>query len=75
MLGGRNKLETAYFRVDVQSSSGVDITFTRSRGMIRVGGWYDHMVGITPVDISLKEFFERIGITKKDCDRVFKGGV
>ena len=44
--------------------SGVDVTYVQSSGMIYIGGWYDSMVGIKSLPISLKDFCLRLGITE-----------
>jgi hypothetical protein len=51
-------------RIDLgDASSGIDITFTAKRRVLRIGGWYDHMVGIESHDLHLGEFLELLGIT------------
>lgn len=73
-------MKTAYFpRRDpgyedpFWNRSGVDVTFTRSRNVISIGGWYDSCVGIENDSMSLREFFEHVGITEKDCARAWEG--
>ena len=48
------------------SSSGIDITYIKSRDVLLISGWYDSCVGITSVEIPLAEFFELLGITCKN---------
>lgn len=54
------------------TSSGIDITWTKTKQRIDVGGWYDSYVGIETTQLTLKEFFDRLGITEKDCVKAFK---
>jgi hypothetical protein len=52
--------------------SGIDVTFVKSSQSLRIGGWYDGMVGISGGEISLKDFFQKLGITEKCCQKAFK---
>lgn len=52
--------------------SGIDITWTPSAQRLDIGGWYDSFVGIQTHSMSLREFFERLGITEKDVRKAFK---
>lgn len=54
-------------------ASGISITFTKTRSAISVSGWYDQYVGIEGETMTLGEFFRRLGITRKDCDRALRG--
>jgi len=49
--------------------SGVDITYTKSRGMLSIGGWYDECVGIGNQEVSLKDFLEQLGIDEKELKK------
>ena len=51
--------------------SGIDITWTKSKSQLHIGGWYDTCCGIEPTNMTLKEFFDKLGITEKDCKRAF----
>jgi len=53
-------------------SAGIDVTFTRSRMNISIGGWFDHCVGIRGDNMPLGDFLERLGITLKDCEKAIK---
>lgn len=55
--------------------SGINITWTRSAQRIDVGGWYDSCVGLEGGSMSLKEFFDRLGITEKDCKKAFSQSI
>lgn len=52
--------------------SGIDITYIKSANTLRIGGWYDSMVGISGGEIHLAKFFNQLGITEKDCRQAFK---
>ncbi len=52
--------------------SGVDITYIKGSQELRIGGWYDGMVGISGGEISLKDFFQKLGITEQCCQKAFK---
>ena len=62
-------MKPAYF--GKSERAGIDIEFTRKSGIVRVGGWYDSMVGIEGEEMPLREFLDRIGISEKDCKRAF----
>jgi hypothetical protein len=64
-------MKPAYFGGDAQHS-GIDVTFVRSRGKLYISGWYDSFVGIEGEELSLSEFFKRVGITLKDCEKAFR---
>lgn len=65
-------MKTAYFPPDGGDNAGIDVTFTRSRQVIRLGGWYDGMVGIEGEALALADFFERVGIRPADLKRAIK---
>jgi len=48
------------------------VQFIRRNNSIDISGWYDNFVGIESEIVTLKEFFERCGITKKDCTKAFE---
>lgn len=52
--------------------SGIDITWTKTANRLDIGGWYDSFVGISGASLFLREFFDLLGITKKDCEKAFK---
>jgi len=52
--------------------SGIHITWTPSAQRLDIGGWYDTVVGIEPTSMSLREFFDLIGITKKNCGKAWE---
>jgi hypothetical protein len=52
--------------------NGIDITWTRSREkQLYISGWYDSCVGIEGEELSLRYFFNELGITEKDCQKAF----
>jgi hypothetical protein len=57
--------------VSKYDGEGIDITFTRSTQTLRIGGWYDSMVGIAPTTMTLEEFFKQLGITEADCKKAW----
>ena len=54
------------------SSSGIDITYFKTKQELCIGGWYDSFVGIESDTVTLIEFFTRLGITENDCKKAFK---
>lgn len=42
---------------------GVAVRYYRKTHRIQVDGWYDSMVGIEPMELSLAEFLTELGIT------------
>lgn len=52
--------------------SGVSVTWTRSAKRLDISGWYDGCVGIENTGLSLREFFDRLGITEKDCQQAWR---
>ena len=57
---------------DDWAHSGIDITWTPTAQRLDVGGWYDTYVGIGSHSFQLREFFNKLGITEKDCAKAFK---
>jgi hypothetical protein len=55
----------------VGGHSGVSITWTKTRSELYIDGWYDSIVGIPGESVTLKDFFQRLGITEKDCRKAF----
>lgn len=52
--------------------SGVEVTYIKSRKLIRVGGWYDTMVGIEGFEKPLGEFLDELGVSGTDLLRVLR---
>ena len=63
--------KTIYLPEDA-THSGIDVTWTPSARRIDISGWYDSCVGLEGESMLLREFFERLGITRKDCEKAFK---
>ena len=57
---------------DEWGHSGIDITWTPSAQRLSFGGWYDSFVVIESHSFRLREFFDALGITEKDCTKAFK---
>ena len=51
---------------------GLDVTWTKTTQRLRFGVWYDSFVGIDGDSMTLREFFDALGITRKDTDRAWK---
>lgn len=52
---------------------GIRILYIQRRKTLRINGFYDMgYAGIESTEITLKEFFERLNITLKDCQSAFK---
>jgi len=54
-----------------RNSSGIDVTWTKSAQRLDFSGWYDSCVGIEGDSMSLREFFDTLGITEKDCKKAW----
>ena len=52
--------------------SGVDIHFVKSTQTLHIGGHYDRFVGIESEAMSLRDFFQQLGINKSMCLAAFK---
>ena len=62
--------KTVYFSPG--DRSGISVVWWKTTGRLSFGGWYDSMVGIEGENVTLREFFDRLGITEKDCQKAFK---
>jgi hypothetical protein len=65
-------MKPAFFGCNDNARDGISIEFTRSRNELYISGWYDTFVGITPETVTLRKFFDRCGITKKDCEKAWR---
>ena len=52
-------------------SSGVDVEFVKSRQMLYFRGWFDSFVGIEGGHMTLREFFDKLGIDEKTVKKAF----
>jgi hypothetical protein len=57
---------------DKWKHSGINATWYKTKQELCISGWYDGMVGIEGECLTLREFFDRLGITEKDCRKAFK---
>jgi hypothetical protein len=53
--------------------TGVTAELDAATNALKLGGWYDGIYGGIEVDypVTLREFFDALGITLKDCERAF----
>ena len=54
------------------SNSGIGVEYVKTTQWISISGWFDSMIGIEGEGMPLRELFDRLGITEKDCARAFK---
>lgn len=52
--------------------SGIDITYTKSRNVLSIGGWYDSFVGIENTELYLSEFFRQLEIPPKKVEEALR---
>ena len=52
--------------------SGIDITWTPDTQRLAFGGWYDTCVGLAGGSFTLREFFDALGISARDCAKAWK---
>ena len=75
VLGGGSGMPTTIKLTDPQyPRSGITITWTKTVRRLDIWGWYDHYVGIDGTSMTLGQFFKRLNITQKDCEKAFKEG-
>lgn len=53
-------------------TSGVEITYTPTANRLDINGWYDGFVHIQGASMTLREFFDALGIDQKTCESAFK---
>lgn len=46
-------------------SSGITVSYVKSRESLSIHGWFDHFVGIEGGSISFVEFCKALGVEKK----------
>ena len=51
---------------------GLNVIWTKTTQRLDFGGWYDSFVGIQGDSMTLREFFDALGITEKDCAKAWK---
>lgn len=54
------------------TSSGIDITWTKTVQRLRFGGWYGGYTDMKGESMLLREFFDKLEITEADCAKVWK---
>lgn len=64
--------KTAYFYRTDRNPNGIGVTWTNDEQRLDIGGKYDWCVGIESDSMTLREFFDALGITAKDCERAFR---
>lgn len=52
--------------------TGIDVEYHIKGRSLTIGGWYDSCVGLESETMTLREFFDRLGITEKDCRKAFE---
>lgn len=52
-------------------SNGIAIVWKKKDHTLNFSGWFDSFVGIEGGVLSLREFFDRLNITEKDCKDAF----
>jgi len=63
--------KTVYFPEDADRS-GISITWYKRPQRLEISGWFDGGSGIESTSLTLREFFERLGITKEDCEKAWR---
>jgi len=56
-----------YLKQQIQfgdDTSGISVVYIKSRNVLQVGGWYDHIAGIQSTEIPLPEFLDKLGVPK-----------
>lgn len=66
-------LKTLTFTDERLKNSGIEVSYTKARQEISVGGWYDGRFGIEERSMPLKDFLEGLGITLADCRQALGG--
>ena len=54
------------------TSSAITVTWTKSAQRIRFGGWYSGYTDLKGGSMSLRGFFDKLGITEADCAKAFE---
>lgn len=65
-------MPTTIYLPENAQRSGISITWTPSANRLDIFGWYDTYVGIEYTSMTLREFFNKLGITKKKCEAAWK---
>lgn len=59
--------KTVFLGPDDNTRTGISVTWTKTAQRIDISGWYDSMVGIEGGSYTLRQFYDMLGITEKDC--------
>ena len=51
---------------------GIDVTWTPTAQRLDFGGWFDGCVGLGGESMTLREFFDRLGITEAQCRKAWQ---
>lgn len=62
--------KTIYIPTDAKHS-GIDVTWTPANQRLDIGSWYDTRASIQGDAMTLREFFDRLGITQNDCRKAW----
>jgi hypothetical protein len=54
-------------RQAAHDASGISLTWTKTAQRLDISGWFDQCCGIEGDSLTLREFFDLLGITEKDC--------
>lgn len=65
-------MPTSYFPRTGPERSGIGVDWSRKTCHIKLWGWFDSACGIEGDSLTLREFFDELGITEKDCQKAFK---
>jgi hypothetical protein len=52
-----------------EASNGVTVTYQKRRRKIRLRGWFDHIVGTEPLEVSLGAFLTQLNISLDDIQK------
>ena len=63
---------TIYLTHSDCGADGIDITYTKSRNVLRIGGWYDGMVGIESHEMGLSEFLRQLAIPSRQIEKALR---
>lgn len=66
VMGKYRKVRTSV-GTDKDEREGVQAAYYYRESVLTLSGWYDTMVGINPVEMTLEDFLRDLGITLEDC--------
>jgi hypothetical protein len=59
-------------RLGLKLTTAIDVTWTPSKQRLDFGGWFDSYVSLGWTRMTLREFFDYLGITENDCRKAWK---